>query len=170
MTPDTTNNRIKELEDIAARALECLEQYSGGESETARALADRLAKTQSAPKIPEGAKTTEIAFTRLGGGLDRGLELLTLVRITHDPKLGTPEKVMGAFKRGITKWVETTEEGEKLWDYSCEDLNIGDIGGLESDGALGKLLATEGIHSWEETFCLCSENNFSYDTILADPE
>lgn len=76
------------------------------------------------------------------------------IEFEHDPKLAVPEVVVEAFKRGVTKWVETTGHGFMLWDYNlCElssDLCIGDILGLNEDAELLSCLAPEGISSWKE--------------------
>jgi hypothetical protein len=97
------------------------------------------------------------------------LENMCLVKFSHSPTLQTPKEVMDAFERGITKWVETTTEGKKLWDYSSEDLNIGDMIGLDQNEELNKLLISQGIISWKPTYQLIEKEEYSYDKILANP-
>lgn len=36
-------------------------------------------------------------------------------------------QVKEALKAATTHWVNTTEDGRRLWNYSCCDLNIGDL-------------------------------------------
>jgi hypothetical protein len=70
--------------------------------------------------------------------------------------------------RKPNRWVETTDAGRKLWDYSSEDLNIGDLAN-EEDEDLNRLLVKEGIASWKVIYSLGADEEFSYDRVLAKP-
>jgi hypothetical protein len=71
---------------------------------------------------------------------------------------GTVSKI----KDAVTEWVCKTDEGMALWEYSCEDLNIGD---LLCDGfdSLMPFLNKRGIKS-VDGFQLMNE--VPYDTVL----
>ena len=112
-------------------------------------------------------KTTEITFTRMDNAR---IDCLAVVKFTHQDRINTADELLAAFKKGVTKWVETTKEGKEAWEYSSEDLNIGDLFGYELDEDLGRLLEAEGIQTWECVYQLCEGEEFSYDTVLAEPD
>jgi hypothetical protein len=55
------------------------------------------------------------------GGLD-----CAVVAIIHS-EYANPSEVMEHLRKAVTAWVQETDEGKKVWKYSSEDLNIGDI-------------------------------------------
>jgi len=112
-------------------------------------------------------KTTQIAFIRKDDGT---LDQLALIRFTHEDKFSNPAEVIEAFKAGVTAWVEKTEEGKKLWDYSSGDLNIGDLFGEEENEQLNECLAEAGIQIWALVYQLSEQEEISYDTVLAAPK
>lgn len=98
------------------------------------------------------------------------IDQLAVIQFTHDEKLKTAAAVLEAFERGITDWVESTVRGKKAWDYSSEDLNIGDMLGEEENEDLNSRLRREGISIWRCSYQLSEEEEVSYDKILATPE
>lgn len=63
------------------------------------------------------------------------------------PGASSPEDTLKRLTAAGRQWVETTEEGQEAWDYSCEDLNIGDLdscGAFSDEGYLG-CLAAQGL-------------------------
>ena len=103
---------------------------------------------------------TEIAFTRMDGG---DIDTLSVIRFTHQDDLTSPDEVVAALKRAVTKWVETTEEGADLWNESCEDLNIGDLCCSGHSLSLYARMQAEGIAGWEEVFTLDGGNRVDFD-------
>jgi hypothetical protein len=97
------------------------------------------------------------------------IENMVVVKFKHKKSLVNPYQVFKAFKTGITRWVENTEKGQNLWNYTCEDLNIGDLLGEYGNKELNKFLSIEGIKSWKPIYELVDQEEFSYDKVLASP-
>jgi hypothetical protein len=97
------------------------------------------------------------------------IEDMVIVKFTHKNRLKTPREVLEAFTHGITKWVETTNGGRKMWEYSSEDLNIGDLLSLGKDKSLKKNLKQVGIKKWKPIYQLVNGEEVSYDKVLASP-
>lgn len=97
------------------------------------------------------------------------IENMIIVKFKHKKSLVNPYQVFKAFKAGITRWVENTQEGQNLWNYTSEDLNIGDILGEHKNEELNKFLSLEGIKKWEPIYELVDQEEFSYDKVLASP-
>jgi hypothetical protein len=109
---------------------------------------------------------THITFVRKD---INSIENLVVICFSHKKTLKTPYEVFKAFTTGITKWVENTEEGQTLWNYTSEDLNIGDILNSSGNKTLNKYLAKEGIKKWATIYELIDQEEFSYDKVLAHP-
>lgn len=77
-------------------------------------------------------------------------------------------EVFAALKRAVTKWVATTDEGKNVWEWSSQDLNIGDLHAYDAfdDRTLQMLLAEEGLlfKSLEGG----QGEEFAYDAVLSD--
>jgi len=113
------------------------------------------------------AHKTHLAFTRKD---TNRVENLVVLKITHSPKISGPKEVFEALCKGITSWVEETEHGKNLWQYTCEDLNIGDILGEHKDKKLAKYLKIQGIKKWKPIYELVDQEEISYDRVLAHPK
>lgn len=110
---------------------------------------------------------THLSFVRKD--IDR-IENMVIVQFKHKKSLKNTHEVFKAFKTGITNWVENTKEGENLWIYTSEDLNIGDLLGEHKNKELNKFLFVEGIKSWKPIYELVDEEEISYDKVLASPK
>ena len=82
------------------------------------------------------------------------------------------EPTMEAITRGVTAWIKGTEEGKAAWDYSSEDLNIGDLlgGYLPDDADLRTCLIAEGIEVESLNRIGDITDIVSYDRVLADTD
>lgn len=109
---------------------------------------------------------TKIAFIRRDA---ETIDAMAVIEFTHHHKLDTEEKILAAFKAGVTQWARTSEAGQELWKSSSNDLNIGDLGGVE-DRALDYALRDQGILAWEDVFSLTGTNEASYDMALVDAD
>jgi hypothetical protein len=98
------------------------------------------------------------------------IDNMVIIQYTHKKALQTPKDVFDAFRGGITQWVEETEEGKNLWNYSSEDLNIGDILGENKNKTLSKFLLERGIKKWKPIYELVDQEEYSYDKVLANPK
>lgn len=92
-------------------------------------------------------------------------------RVTNSDLLGH-RKFLAALKRAITKWVKSTEEGKKAFEYSCEDFNVGDLSSYTDSPYLTYYLHEEGIHELEiSAYASDSGNmNWNYDTPLCNAD
>jgi hypothetical protein len=111
-------------------------------------------------------KKSHIVFTRKD---INSLENMVILKIKHTEELDSPYQVFNAFSNAITKWVENTEEGRALWNYTSEDLNIGDILSSGSNKSLAHCMKKEGILKWKPIYELIDQEEFSYDKVLASP-
>lgn len=70
--------------------------------------------------------------------------------LDHPEKFNNQYDVLRRLNAAVTQWVNTTDEGRACYDYSSEDLNIGDL--LSSvdfnkkDDPLIKILREHGMH------------------------
>lgn len=71
----------------------------------------------------------QIAFLRIEREtLDAGIILTADFTVDKAMDKNTWEKqVEEDLCAAVTLWIKETEEGKKLWEYSVEDLNIGDL-------------------------------------------
>ncbi len=81
-------------------------------------------------------------------------------------------KLRDALTNAVTEWVDTTEDGQGLWQYSCGDLNIGDLAGHGEDEELNRILAKHGIRNFDiTTFSDASgDQDWTYDTVLVNED
>jgi hypothetical protein len=114
--------------------------------------------------------TTDIAFTRQDGLVLSNL-LVLRVEHTYSKTAGVKTLILPAIKAGITEWIEKTKAGKEAWDYSCEDLNIGDIASSHTtDKELLACLRRQGITGLDVVFELSDANEVSYDHVLVNSE
>jgi len=65
---------------------------------------------------------TKLTFLRLDRGqVDVGI-IVSVWHVSDDP-----QTILDDLQSAVTKWVKETEDGQKLYEYSCQDLNIGDL-------------------------------------------
>jgi hypothetical protein len=110
--------------------------------------------------------TTQLVFIRR-----EGIEIpnIALATVTTAKKISVRE-AMKKLEAAVQDWVENTQSGRKCWDYSCGDLNIGDLATHEeqftSDGQ--DCLRKQGILDFTIQYVGdLSEGTFSYDRVLA---
>ena len=74
-----------------------------------------------------------------------------------------------ALKEAVTHWVKTTEDGKRLWTYSCGDLNIGD---LASSSAFEDEEFLAALHNRGVDYVDCQVNDgaeaFAFDEVLVN--
>ena len=109
--------------------------------------------------------TVELIFTRHEGM--KGITSLAIAQLEMD-EIFDENETLNRLKEAVTNWVNETEEGRKLWDYSCEDLNIGDLAACASREDLIPYLKKAGIKDFNFLFCGdVSSGAHSFDTVLA---
>jgi hypothetical protein len=96
------------------------------------------------------------------------IENMVVIQLEHNKCLTNQRQVLDALTKGITKWVENTQEGQELWKYTSEDLNIGDILSYHKNKTLIKYLKKEGIYKWKPKYELVEQEEVSYDRILVN--
>lgn len=111
-------------------------------------------------------KQSYLVFTRKDMNT---IENMVILKIKHIDEIKSPYLVFSAFSKAITKWVESTKEGQDLWHYTSEDLNIGDILSSGSNKKLNHFMNKEGIKKWKPIYELVDHEEFSYDKVLANP-
>jgi len=86
----------------------------------------------------------EYTFLLKRGEFDR---IENLVELKIETLIDFSEIAWETLKKGITEWVDTTEEGNALWHGSVGDLNIGDMANYEAfkDSNLLRILEEMGI-------------------------
>lgn len=81
--------------------------------------------------------------------------------------LKTQRDILTVIRSAITAWVKTTKEGKKAWEYSSDDMNIGDIGD-DPPLSLRRLPNKEGITGWTCVWQGGGLDTVPYDTVLVD--
>ena len=71
--------------------------------------------------------------------------------------------------QGVTRWVSSSEEGREAYEYSSEDLNIGDLASYEGEPALVAALEGAGIASFHVIEMFDNNDVEPFDTLLFDP-
>lgn len=94
-----------------------------------------------------------------------------IVRATVSDKHVSSET--GFFQRltdAVTEWVKATQAGQRAWEESSQDLNIGDLSGYCKNKALQPILASHGIMRLDiETHVRLEQRAaHTYDTHLVD--
>lgn len=97
---------------------------------------------------------------------------IAIVRATVKTTEMQQEKpFLAALKRGATAWVSNTPEGREAWAQACEDFNVGDMGNeCGVDSSLHGYLDAEGITDLDIDIVGDGCRNWSFDTVLAEPE
>jgi len=119
--------------------------------------------------MPTKNSTTLIPFVRNEDGKTTTIAILKVVT----DHLMTPEAIMGALKRLLTKWVNETDDGKDVWKQTGGDLNIGDFAQYETTFSTWiphSTLKTHGIIDLEIVANVDSTEALPYDRILVDPE
>jgi len=89
--------------------------------------------------------------------------------VVTDESLCKEEKFLTELRRAVTEWVKTSEDGKSVWEYSGNDLNIGDLmshGGIEDIVAL-----MPGVESIDlDQIGHPRGGNWTYNTVLVNEE
>lgn len=116
-------------------------------------------------EVPQQVRDTMLLFLRQERAKVTTVGILNLKTI-----LPAERDVRDALVGATTEWVRKTEEGRKLWDYSSQDLNIGDLAasGAFSDAVFLAALAQRGV---EYQSCIVggTDDAIPYDQVLVDP-
>lgn len=113
--------------------------------------------------IENNESVLTLVFLRNSSG---EVENLCMLRLRTDKQ---PSDAVDALKSAVTEWVGTTEKGRRVWEVSCNDLNIGDLDSHDgfADPVLLELLCKHGVE-----YVGCSqalEGAFvNYDKMLVD--
>ena len=70
---------------------------------------------------------------------------------------------------GVTRWVASSEEGREAFEYSSEDLNIGDLADCESQPSLVTALEGAGISDFHVIEMFDNNSVLPFDAHLFDP-
>lgn len=118
----------------------------------------------SQPEEKNLVRDTMLLFLRQERAKVTTVSILNLKTI-----LPTDAHVKTALISATTEWVRKTEEGRKLWGYSGEDLNIGD---LASSGAFGDAVFLTALRQRGVEYVSCmvggTEDAIAYDQVLVD--
>jgi hypothetical protein len=106
-----------------------------------------------------------LVFTRPenDGGTTAIISLTPLISPDFNPDL------FARLIRGVTRWVATTASGREAWDYSSEDLNIGDLAECEGEPELVAALQSAGISEFKVIEMFDNNDCYPFDTLLVDP-
>ena len=109
-------------------------------------------------------KELTLCFARM----DRGLDVMVLARFAG-PFTETKD-LISRLQRAITKWVQETKAGQKLWIQSCEDLNIGDVADdlFGPRSSLRPFLRRQGIRRATHLHTVSRGDLIAFDTVLVD--
>lgn len=77
------------------------------------------------------------------------------------------DKAEMLIRRAVTQWVKETDEGQRVFNYAGEDLNIGDLASHATD-TLQPFLAAEGIFDFTITDLVKPGDYLPYDRVLVD--
>ncbi|MBK4736207.1 hypothetical protein [Noviherbaspirillum pedocola] len=112
---------------------------------------------------PTNDSVLTLVFLRNGQG---EVENLCMLRLRTEKQ---PSDAVEALKAAVTEWVASTDKGRDVWDFSCCDLNIGDLDSHDgfADETLLELLRKHGVE-----YVGCSQALdaaiVSYDKVLVD--
>ena len=94
----------------------------------------------------------------------------TIAIISLTP-LDSPSFHADVFRRlitGVTRWVSSSESGQEAWEYSSEDLNIGDLSQYEGEPELVNALEGAGIVDFRVIEMFDNNTVYPFDTRLFD--
>lgn len=100
-----------------------------------------------------------------------GAEVSTIGVLNLRTSLETDTEVKAALTAAATHWVNATEEGRALWNYSCADLNIGDLASSSAfqDEALLVAMRERGVE-YVDCFVGECDDAIPYDEVLVDEQ
>ena len=109
--------------------------------------------------------------TRINVGVFRQEKLripvMVIVSADQTQTVASPSNLQDRVVAGITRWVDTTAEGQKAWELSSQDFNIGDLSEWLDDVDLLKCLADEGVKNLTIE-SVDADTDWNYDTVLVD--
>jgi hypothetical protein len=98
-------------------------------------------------------------------------ETVTAILTCSDKtNFSSPKDFLDRLKKGVSDWIRTTESGKSAWNYSGGDFNFGDLASNSEDSFLLTCLSKHGISSFEISLVTNVEEDFNFDTVLADIE
>lgn len=114
--------------------------------------------------VLENARFVTLVYVRHEDGQVTTIGILK-VRTTHKTEFLTRQ----ALRKAVTQWVNTTAQGRSLWEYSCEDLNLGDLASSSAfqDEQFLQVLLANGIE-YIECFVDDCDAAGNYDEVLVD--
>jgi hypothetical protein len=94
------------------------------------------------------------------------------VEVARGARINTADQAFKAIQKGVTQWVKETEEGKKLWKYSSNDMNIGDLAGNEITPELRKYLLAAGIEHLDIEIVQSNDEecSYHYDSIIVNED
>lgn len=127
-------------------------------------LANAIIDATSQKEKTEALRSCQFNFARTEDGA-----VTTLGILTFTTSIDNNDAAWAAMMDAITKWVATTDAGRSLWEYSSNDLNIGDLAGSDAFGNkdLKALLEARGLH-FKSLAVSDSEGCADFDFALAD--
>ena len=109
-------------------------------------------------------RSTTLVFVR-----HEGAKVSTVAFLTVRTTLDTDEEVKAALAAATTHWVNSTDAGRHLWDYSFADLNIGDLhsGSAFQDKGFLAALWERGIE-YVDCLAMGCDDAIPYDQVLVN--
>lgn len=89
--------------------------------------------------------------------------VLVSLDLSNGVKNADPKELIA---KAITNWAKSTPIGKQAFEYTCGDLNIGDLSTYTNDPDLIESLKTEGVYNLEITDV--DFKSWLYDDILID--
>jgi hypothetical protein len=81
---------------------------------------------------------------------------------------GEQDDLLERLCRAVTRWVNSTPDGAKAWEYSSQDFNIGDLASELGDPILLMRMADEGIRGFVLSDVPEEDRYWRYDTVLVN--
>ena len=127
----------------------------------ANVLEDVLREAAGPDYYDNDHNITHLSFVRYENGkvdASKGL-IIEMLEEGPDP--------LEELRFAVTRWVKETERGLKLWEYSCEDLNVGDLNQSDFDDIVHY---ARWISRIKETDAIMLGGGviLSFDLVLAD--
>lgn len=92
----------------------------------------------------------------------------TAAIVTAEFHSASKKVFLHSLQNAVTNWVTHTEVGKRVWDETCQDLNIGDLDSYSTETLL-PFLSENGINDFDIHILSSDEvdTNWTYDTVLA---
>jgi hypothetical protein len=90
--------------------------------------------------------------------------VMVVTAVVNPKAITTDEELVHELRAGVTKWARTTKEGRAAYDYSADDMNIGDLSSVDLKPILANCPNIISL-DWEQ---VNQAENWEYDTPLCD--